>query len=202
MNWSEFVKNKKLIIEFVLSVIVLVFTLNFMSHFLDFVEHRQGVVLLDPILETFRPVNLTWLIFALIYVSLLITVALIIKYPQKLLFAIQVYALLLLFRMSAMYLLPLNPPMRMIMLNDPFIQFFGSGSILTKDLFFSGHTASLFFFFLITDRKPLKYVLLALTVVVAVALLLQHVHYSIDVFAAPFFTYTAYRLIKLKNRTI
>jgi len=202
MNWSEFVKNKKLIIEFVLSVIVLVFTLNFMSHFLDFVEHRQGVVLLDPILETFRPVNLTWLIFALIYVSLLITVALIIKYPQKLLFAIQVYALLLLFRMSAMYLLPLNPPMRMIMLNDPFIQFFGSGSILTKDLFFSGHTASLFFFFLITDRKPLKYVLLALTVVVAVALLLQHVHYSIDVFAAPFFTYTAYRLIKLKNKTI
>ena len=202
MNWSEFVKNKKLIIEFVLSVIVLVFTLTFMSRFLDFIEHRQGVVLLDPILETFQPINLTWLIFALIYVSLLITVALIIKYPQKLLFAVQVYVLLLLFRMTAMYLLPLNPPLRMIMLNDPFIQFFGSGSILTKDLFFSGHTASLFFFFLITDRKPLKYVLLALTVVVAVALLLQHVHYSIDVFAAPFFTYTAYRLIKLKNRTI
>lgn len=202
MNWSEFVKNKKLIIEFVFSVIVLVFTLTFMSHFLDFIEHRQGVVLHDPILETFQPVNLTWLIFALIYVSLLITVALIIKYPQKLLFAIQVYALLLLFRMTAMYLLPLNPPVRMIMLNDPFIQFFGSGSILTKDLFFSGHTASLFFFFLITDRKPLKYLLLALTIVVAVALLLQHVHYSIDVFAAPFFTYTAYRLIKLKNKII
>ncbi len=202
MNWSEFVKNKKLIIEFVLSVIVLVFTLTFMSRFLDFIEHRQGVVLLDPILETFQPVNLTWLIFALIYVSLLITVALIVKYPQKLLFAIQVYALLLLFRMTAMYLLPLNPPMRMIMLNDPCIQFFGSGSILTKDLFFSGHTASLFFFFLITDRKPLKYLLLALTILVAAALLLQHVHYSIDVFAAPFFTYTAYRLIKLKNKII
>ena len=199
MNWSEFIKNKKLFIEFIVSAILLVFVLVFMSNFLEFVEHRQGVVLLDPLLKTFQPVNLTWLIFTLIYLSLIITIALIVKHPQKLLFTIQSYSLMLVFRIIAMFLLPLNPPARMILLNDPFIQFFGSGRILTKDLFFSGHTATLFFFFLIADNKPFKYMLLAFTIIVAAALLLQHVHYSVDVFAAPFFSYSAYRLIKIKN---
>ncbi len=199
MNWSEFIKNKKLFVEFILSTILLVFLFRYMSNFLEFVENRQGVVLPDPLLKAIQPVDLTWIIFTLIYISLIITIILLVKYPQKLLFAIQTYSLMLVFRIIAMFLLPLNPPARMILLNDPFIQFFRSGKILTKDLFFSGHTATLFFFFLIADNKPFKYMLLAFTIIVAAALLLQHVHYSVDVFAAPFFSYSAYRLIKIKN---
>ncbi|MHB8578675.1 MAG: phosphatase PAP2-related protein [Ignavibacteriaceae bacterium] len=199
MNWSEFIKNKKLFVEFILSTILLVFVFTFMSNFLESVEARQGVVLPDPLLKAIQPVDLTWLIFTLIYISLIITIILIVKHPQKLLFAIQAYALMLVFRIIAMFLLPLNPPARMILLNDPFVQFFGSGRILTKDLFFSGHTATLFFLFLIAENKQIKYLLFAFTIIVAAALLLQHVHYSVDVFAAPFFSYSAYRLIKLKN---
>ncbi|MHB1686462.1 MAG: phosphatase PAP2-related protein [Ignavibacteriaceae bacterium] len=199
MSWREFLHNKNLLIEFILSIIVLIFALSFISHFLDFVEQRQGVVLADPLLKTFQPVNLTWLIFALIYLSLFFTIAFIIKHPQKLLFAIQAYSLMLAFRIIAMYLLPLNPPARMILLNDPFVQFFGTGQALTKDLFFSGHTATLFLFFLLADKKLFKYLLLAFTVTVAVAVILQHVHYSIDVFAAPFFAYAAYRVIRLMH---
>lgn len=202
MDWSEFFNNRKLIVEFILSVLLLAFVLFFMSHFLEFVEHRQGVVLPDPVLKMIQPVNLTWLIFTLIYLSLLFTIALIIKHPQKLMFAVQAYTFMLVFRMIAMSLLPLDPPNRMILLNDPFIQFFGNGNILTKDLFFSGHTATLFFFFLIADKKLIRYLLLFFTLIVATALLLQHVHYSIDVFAAPFFAYTAYRITKLKYKTL
>jgi len=47
-----------------------------------------------------------------------------------------------------MYSAPLDAPERLILLNDPFVQFIGSGEALTKDLFFSGHTATLFLLFL------------------------------------------------------
>jgi membrane-associated phospholipid phosphatase len=96
-----------------------------------------------------------------------------------------------------MYLLPLEPPAQMIPLNDPFVQFFGSGEILTKDLFFSGHTSTLFILFLITESKPLKNIFLTATVLVAIFVVLQHVHYTVDVIAAPFFAYTSFRIFKV-----
>jgi membrane-associated phospholipid phosphatase len=94
-----------------------------------------------------------------------------------------------------MYLLPLEPPAKMIILNDPFVEFFGTGQTLTKDLFFSGHTATLFILFLVSEKKVYKTIFLISTVAVAVAVLLQHVHYTIDVFAAVFFTYACYKLV-------
>jgi membrane-associated phospholipid phosphatase len=83
----------------------------------------------------------------------------------------------------------------MIILNDPFVEFFGTGKTLTKDLFFSGHTATLFILFLVSKKKIIKTVFLISTIAVAISVLLQHVHYTIDVFAAVFFTYACYKLI-------
>ena len=114
---------------------------------------------------------------------------------MSLLFAIRAYSIMIVLRITAMYLLPLNPPGGMILLNDPFVQFFGSGKILTKDLFFSGHTATLFLFYLLIDKKIYKNILLGLTIIVAYSVLAQHVHYAIDVFVAPFFSYAAYKIV-------
>jgi len=94
-----------------------------------------------------------------------------------------------------MYLLPLEPPANMIILNDPLVEFFGTGQALTKDLFFSGHTATLFILFLVSEKKIIKTVFLISTIAVAIAVLLQHVHYSIDVLAAVFFTYACYNFL-------
>ena len=109
----------------------------------------------------------------------------------------QSYSLLLIFRMVVMYVTPLEAPDNMLSLNDPFVQFFGTGNILTKDLCFSGHTATLFLFFLIADKKYLKVVFLIFKFIVALAVLLQHVHYTIDVVVAPIFAYLSFRIIKL-----
>lgn len=110
--------------------------------------------------------------------------------------ALQTYGLMVLFRGIAMYLTPFAAPENILLLNDPFVQFFGEGDILTKDLFFSGHTGTLFLLVLLIDNKTLKAVFLIATFLVASAVLLQHVHYSVDVLAAPFFAYAAYRIIK------
>jgi membrane-associated phospholipid phosphatase len=101
---------------------------------------------------------------------------------------------MVIFRMIAMYLLPLDPPPAMIPLQDPMVEFFGTGKLLTRDLFFSGHTSTLFLLFLVTPRGILKSLFLGCTILVAVAVLVQHVHYTIDVFAAPFFAYAAVKL--------
>ena len=201
MNWKEFLKEKRNKVELVVTLVFLAVVLASLANFLNFAEARQGVVLPDPILNLFNPIDLTWLIFALIYISLVVGIITLIKTPKQLMFAIQLYTLMVAVRIAAMYLLPLEPPAKMIILNDPFVEFFGTGQTLTKDLFFSGHTATLFILFLVSEKKIIKTVFLISTITVAISVLLQHVHYTIDVFAAVFFTYACYKvLIKTKKK--
>jgi membrane-associated phospholipid phosphatase len=195
MSWKEFLKEKRNRAELIISLLLLAVVLTSLANFLNYVEARQGVLLPDPLLNLFKPIDLTWLIFALIYISLVVAIATLFKNPKRLMFAIQLYTLMVAIRIAAMYLLPLEPPATMIILNDPLVEFFGTGQTLTKDLFFSGHTATLFILFLVSERKIIKTVFLISTIAVAIAVLLQHVHYSIDVFAAMFFTYACYKLL-------
>lgn len=84
------------------------------------------------------------------------------------------------------------------MLADPVAEFFGAGSAqpLTKDLFFSGHTATLCLFAIMFEDRPFKLFFGTMAVVVGVAVLMQHVHYSIDVVVAPLAAIAAARLSK------
>lgn len=197
MFWKEFIREKQNKIELATTLFLLVAVLISLTNFLNFVEARPGVVLSDPILNLFNPIDLTWLTFALIYISLVTAIITLIKNPNRLLFTIQLYTLMVIVRMAAMYLLPLEPPSTMIILNDPFVEIFGTGQTLTKDLFFSGHTATLFILYLVSEKKSVKSIFLFCTIAVAVSVILQHVHYTIDVFAAVFFTYASYVILKL-----
>jgi len=93
--------------------------------------------------------------------------------------------------MACMWSLPLdppptNPPPTMITLADPFVETFTPGSAaLTRDLFFSGHTSILVMMALIVRTRRLRIVFGALATVMAVAVTLQHVHYTVDVLVAP-----------------
>lgn len=68
---------------------------------------------------------------------------------------------------------------------------------LGKDLFFSGHTGMPFLMALIFwDSAWVRYVCLGASAVFGVAVLLGHLHYSIDVFAAFFITYSIFEISK------
>jgi hypothetical protein len=197
VDWKSFFSNKRSRIEFIITIILLTVLMLSFSQFLQFVEQRDGVSLPDPLLKAFNPIDLTWLIFTLIYLSMILFLFSVRKEPNKLMTALQAYGLMVIFRTIAMYLTPLEAPTTLLMLDDPFVQLFGKGEILTKDLFFSGHTGTLFLLFLLTKNKILKTTFLVSTVVVGIAVLLQHVHYSIDVFVAPFITYCAFKIISI-----
>jgi len=111
----------------------------------------------------------------------------------------QPYSLLTLFRMAAMYAMPLDPPASMLLLADPLVELFGTGKLLTRDLFFSGHTSIMFILFLTSKDKILRIILLIGTISIGMLVLVQHVHYTIDVLAAPFFAWGAYSIIRKQN---
>ncbi len=193
--WRDAWAGRAFRIQALLTLPVLVVVLGSLARFLERNEARQGVVLPDPLLALFTPHDLTWVTFGLIYIGLITAIIYLLRHPATLLVAMQAYALMVCFRIVAMTLVPLEPPSSMLPLNDPFVEIFGTGRLLTKDLFFSGHTSTLFLLFLVTPRGVLKMVFLICTVFVAYCVLAQHVHYSIDVFVAPFVAYASVRII-------
>ena len=106
------------------------------------------------------------------------------------------YVLLLVSRLICISLVPLNLPRGLINLHDPITDIFYGNQLITKDLFYSGHTATMFLIFLCLKNKYDKAFALFATIAIAILLLVQHIHYTIDVVAAPFFTYLLYLLSK------
>jgi len=195
--WKIFLIRKHHKQELLITLLVLAALLLSFVKFLNYIELRAGETFSDPLLNIFPPIDLTWLIFALIYISLITAIITLARDPVNLLRALQAFIILDIFRIVTLYLMPLNPPPGMLPLNDPFVRMFGQGEILTKDLFFSGHTSTLFLLFLTANGKILKGIFLSCTIIVGISVLLQHVHYSIDVFSAPFFSYGSLKLAEL-----
>jgi hypothetical protein len=192
--WTGAWRDPGFRIRLVLTVPALVAVLSLLARFLEFVEARPGVVLPDPVLALLSPRDLTWLTFGLIYLGIFFGVARLGAEPRRLLVALQAYVVMVLFRVAAMGVTPLEAPPGMIPLDDPLVRLFGPGRLLTKDLFFSGHTSTLFLLFLAVPGRRSKALFLFCTAVVAVCVLRQHVHYTIDVLAAPLFAYASFRL--------
>ncbi len=177
-----------------ISVILLVAILNAFTRFLEWVELRDGAVLADPLLAMITPRDFTWVTFGIIYAGLVLAIVYLAKRPERLLLAVQAYILMLVVRTFMMYLAPLNPSPGLIVLQDPLVEFAGDGNAPTKDLFFSGHTSTMFLLSLVISHGWMKRVYLLFTILVAVCVVWQHVHYVIDVLVAPFVAYACYRV--------
>ena len=197
--WSEKLSEKSFRWRFIYSIIILAVALYIIAKYLKFIEQRPGFTFNDPLLLSFEAIDFTWVTFILMYGALLIAMISMTKHPRNMLWAIQAYSLVISMRVITIYFMPLEAPPGIIPMEDPFIAFFGSGQTFLKDLFFSGHTATMYLLFLVSPHKKLRWVFLIITALVAAAVILQHVHYTIDVIAAPFFSYTSYRITRLIN---
>ena len=198
--WREAWSNPGFRLRLALTLPALVGVLALLTRFLEVVEARPGVTLPDPVLAVLTPRDLTWLTFGLIYAGLVIGVARLSTQPRGLVLALQAYAVMVLLRIAAMYVTPLDPPPGMIPLNDPLVRLFGPGKLLTKDLFFSGHTSTLFLLGLAVSGWRSRAFFLSSAAAVAACVLWQHVHYTIDVLAAPFFAYASWQVAVFFDR--
>ncbi|GAA3920483.1 phosphatase PAP2-related protein [Hymenobacter algoricola] len=161
-----------------------------------YLQARPGVVLPDPLLAGLPAHDVSVPTFALIYLSIGATLGYLLRRPGLLLHSLWAYLLLHAFRTLTLWLLPLDPPAGLLLLHDPFVDRFlyGGPTPITKDLFFSGHTATLFLLALSVRGRGKRGLLLAATVAVGGLVLVQHTHYTYDVLAAPFFAGLSYWL--------
>ncbi len=193
-NWKNFLGQRSNIYSLIAVLIILVITLSFFSRFILFIEDRKGFSFNDPILSLFNAIDLNVFIFLFIYSSLLGGLVYLSKYPFQLIKALSAYIILVWVRTLMMYSLPLDPPPGMINLQDPIVFLIGTGKLITKDLFFSGHTSTLFLIYLSVQNKKLKGIFLAAAIHVGFFVILQKAHYPVDVFVAPFIAYAAYKM--------
>ncbi len=191
-TWQSYLseRNKKKYLFF--SLVLLALTLFLFFQFLSFNENRCGFLFFDPILNSIGPVDVSFPIFLVTYSLCFFGIVVASRKPDLFIKLVQAYLLMTLLRMLSLYFLPLEPPVAIIPLKDVLLRSsFYAGRENVKDLFFSGHTATLFLFSFLFTNWNLKWLFSLGAVFVGILLMLQHVHYSIDVFAAPIMSYLA-----------
>jgi membrane-associated phospholipid phosphatase len=160
--------------------------------FFQTIEKRNGIALNDPILGWLPAYDVSKAIFVIIWSVSLLSLFRAIQHPYVFLTFVWAFILLSLMRMLTITLVPLDPPARLIGLVDPFSNFFYGEKFVTRDLFFSGHTSSVVLLCLCLPGKSDKRFALLAAVAVAFLLLVQHVHYTMDVLGAFLFAWIAY----------
>ena len=198
ISWSEAwqlrsFRNKTFVALALVAIILLT-----LPTFFAFIEKREGMVLQDFVLERLPATDVSIPTFIIIWSVVLLVFYRIYQNPSIFLVVAYGFILMCIARVLTISLLPLNPPPGLITLKDPIanIAYGGKGIFITKDLFYSGHTGNMFLFFLCLQAKWDKIFALTAAVLIGILVLVQHIHYTIDVIAAFIFTYFIYLLAK------
>ena len=192
--WVEALQTTETRSKILLASILTIVILASMPFFFGQIEKRNGIVLNDWVLAYLPAHNVSLVIFAIIWSMGILVVSralydpnIYIKYAWTLFFVN-------LSRMITIAAFALDPPHGMVHLIDPITGIFYGNAVITKDLFYSGHTSTMMLIFLCVDKRSDKIVAFCALVAVIVLLLIQHIHYTIDVLAAPVFVYIIYRI--------
>ena len=166
------------------SIFLLVLAFNRIFQAMLIAEQQKGMTLWDPVHAMLPPpIDFSVWIFAATYsVIILNIIVLLLESMERLAFAFSVGAILIFLRSFSFILFPLDPPVGMIPLIDPAIAYFNPGQfVATRDLFFSGHCATMFFLYWVARPVWLKRLMVFVNIFVICAISIQRVHYTIDI---------------------
>jgi PAP2 superfamily C-terminal len=200
-TWASAWKLPSFKWKFWVGMVVFAGILMALPFFFDYIENRNGQMLNDFVLDRIPAMNVSVAVFFLIWSSCLLLVVRIYRDPMILLVMLWAYNGVTVVRMASIGLISLNPPPGLIPLADPITNQFYGAHYITHDLFFSGHTTTVFLVFLCMRKKWDRIYTLFASVTLGILLLVQHVHYTIDVLAAPVFTYIVYLLALMFTKT-
>ncbi len=185
--------NKSLIAVILLSFTAVILGFVVTTYYLAYNELRSGYHLYDPLIAFIPPIDLSFIIFICTYSCIVIGLLFSMTSPTRIIRTNLAILCLLFYRMICMYLIPLEPPPGIIPLQDEFLMHTTYGQqVLLKDLFFSGHTASVVLLYHMVDNKIVSRVMLFMSFIIGTMLIVQHVHYTIDVVVAYAFAHIAF----------
>jgi hypothetical protein len=176
-------------IKLLAGVLVLAVTLYSFPIFFSIIQPRPGLFVDDWVLDRIPTKDVSNWIFLVLYPASLYFLFRMVTNTTLCITALWGYIFLCLARMSTIYFIPLEPPATILQLTDPFSIFFYGKEFVTKDLFFSGHTATMCLLGLCLQKRIEKQVFFIGTTILGILLLVQHVHYTMDVIGAPLFSY-------------
>ncbi len=164
------------------------------QHLSNYIESRKGVQLSDKLLTFFPSYDFSTFIFILLYSSLLVLIITHLHRPKVILRLIEMHFLVAVVRQICILMIALEPPAGIIVLRDVFLEntVYPHNTPLTKDLFFSGHVASVWIYFLCAQHRYLKTSFFIGTFIMSFMILSMRVHYTYDVLGALFFTTLIY----------
>jgi hypothetical protein len=199
LNWQEAWSNPVFRRKFIFSAAALMLIILSLPSFFAYIEKREGAYLHDLVLQVIPAADVSIPTFLIIWTISGLVIVRMIQNPAFALLMLSSFTLLCIARIVSITMVPLNPPDGLIRLNDPLTSLIygGKDKFMTKDLFFSGHTSNMFLMCLCLTKKTDKYLALMATIAVGVLVLVQHVHYTIDVLAAFLFTYIIFRVSKI-----
>lgn len=190
--WRNALQVKSFRLKLILAALLLMVCSWLAPIVFQYAEQRTGVLLPDFILEWLLATDLSLIIFIIMDTLLVISIAVLLTKPDHFLIVLQAYVMLTLVRFATILLVPLEAPAGIVILHDPITdRFFYQGAVITKDLFFSGHTSILMLMAFGVPFQRLKIILFIGAITVGVMLLIQHAHYTIDILAAPVFAWLA-----------
>jgi hypothetical protein len=191
-NWKSLWNNPYQKRRFIIGTLLWLIVIFLLPYFFDYIEKRKGTTINDQLLALIPAYNVSIYIFSIIWGTILLIVVRAINNPSIYIVYCWTFIFICVARASTIGLIPLNPPIGYIPLADPLTGVFYGNHVISKDLFFSGHVSTIFLIFLCLKKRSDKILALIATFCVAGLLLVQHVHYTIDVIAAPFFVYALY----------
>ena len=197
VNWRSAWKQPSFRIQLVICILLIISFGFFFPFFFDYIESRDGERLNDFILNRIPPKDVSWMVFLLLYLGICIGMLCNLVKPKNFLIAMEVYCIVTMLRILSILLIPLNPPFGYIPLKEPFVALFINGTrIISKDLFFSGHASTIVTIYFSVEQRHFKNIILIFSIMVGTLLLVQHVHYTIDVIVAPVAVFFCYLLSK------
>ena len=165
----------------------------------NYVLKIKGTAVDDLILDNLPTIDLDFFIIQGALIITFLGLSLLILKPKYFCFGLKAFSFFIIIRAFLISLTHLGASPNQLVLDINSIGF-GLYNILfntTNDFFFSGHTGMPFLMALVFwPEKLWRYVFFTASVIMGSSVLLAHMHYSIDVFAAPFITYSIFSLTK------
>jgi hypothetical protein len=186
--WQEPIFKKK----FLFGMAVFITLLPTFPIFYQYIEKRNGFIPHDIIIELIPAYDVSIAIFSITWLMASLTIVRALQNPTIFITFLYGFILLNISRFISISLIPFNPPSDFIPIKDAISNFFYGERPVTKDLFYSGHTATQFMTFLCLQKKTDRVVALTATFIMGILVLIQHVHFTIDVVSAPLFAYICY----------
>ncbi len=175
-----------------LEAILLFIVSVFVTHFASKYAHIRASNHVEDIILSNTPVLDFEFLFVQGAIMLsLFVVVLCFRFRNTAPFLVKTVSFFIIIRAMFVSLTHIGPYPFKLELESGLLDFITSGN----DLFFSGHTGLPFLIALIFWEHPyIRAIFLFASVVFGIIVLLSHLHYSIDVFAAFFITYTIYHI--------